>query len=236
MGMKEKQIKSKSRVNKYGEVFTANKEVNNMLNLIDRKGFVNETVLEPACGTGNFLVEALERKLKAIDEQRHPTRLSYVRDLVTVLATLYGVDIQADNVLETRNRLAIMVNEAYRSMYHEDNKSLSKAVHFIITHNIMVGNTLELKNENNEPLKFAEWKMQPNGTIYRRDYTMQELIENNGECADTHRTLYKYEWLRKENNDRKQTNQVKRASSRTWRGVYQSTRSQCNARPCETRD
>lgn len=125
MGMKEKQIKSKSRVNKYGEVFTANKEVNNMLNLIDRKGFVNETVLEPACGTGNFLVEALERKLKAIDEQRHPTRLSYVRDLVTVLATLYGVDIQADNVLETRNRLAIMVNEAYRSKYHEDNKSLS---------------------------------------------------------------------------------------------------------------
>ena len=236
MGMKEKQIKSKSRVNKYGEVFTASREVDSMLNLIDKEGFVSETVLEPACGTGNFLTEALARKLKSLECQKHYTRMSYARHLAYVLSTLYGVDIQADNVVETRNRLTAMVMKAYQSKFREENKSLSKAVHFIITHNIMVGNTLSLEDEHGQPLVFAEWKMQPNGTFYRRDYTMQELIENNGECADTHRTLYKYEWLRKEENDRKQANQVKGTSSRAWRGFYQSARSERNARPCEARN
>ena len=55
-----RQIKSRKRVKAFGEVFTAEREVRAMCDLIpDWSG----NVLEPACGNGNFLVEIARRKL-----------------------------------------------------------------------------------------------------------------------------------------------------------------------------
>ena len=58
------QVKSKERVAKHGEVFTNLREVNAMLDLIQADQYTNplSTWLEPACGTGNFLLEILKRK------------------------------------------------------------------------------------------------------------------------------------------------------------------------------
>ena len=59
-----KQIKSKKRVSEHGEVFTSEREVNAMMDLVqDELKQLNSTILEPACGTGNFLVEILKRKM-----------------------------------------------------------------------------------------------------------------------------------------------------------------------------
>lgn len=85
-----KQIKSKKRVKEHGEVFTAEREVKAMCDLIpDWKG----NVLEPACGNGNFLVEIARRKLEA---GMTPEEAA---------STIFGIDILPDNVEEARARL-----------------------------------------------------------------------------------------------------------------------------------
>lgn len=91
------QIKSKKRVNDFGEVFTAEREVKAMCDLIpDWSG----NVLEPACGNGNFLVEVLRRKIDS------------GIDSVQAAGQIYGIDIQADNVKECIDRLCKIVPEA----------------------------------------------------------------------------------------------------------------------------
>ncbi len=96
--MENSQVKSKSRVSKFGEVFTNPREVKAMCDLILKEIWQNidSTFLEPACGTGNFLAEILERKLKLCQN---------VKDGLKALNSLYGVDIQQDNVEECRERL-----------------------------------------------------------------------------------------------------------------------------------
>jgi type I restriction-modification system DNA methylase subunit len=93
-----RQIKSKERVSKFAEVFTAKREVEAMCNLIPSEIWENigSTFLEPACGNGNFLVEILERKLN---------RCENVEQGLTALKSVYGIDIQQDNVEESKLRL-----------------------------------------------------------------------------------------------------------------------------------
>lgn len=58
------QIKSKERVAAHGEVFTSEREVNAMLDLVKQETErIDSRFLEPACGDGNFLIEILRRKL-----------------------------------------------------------------------------------------------------------------------------------------------------------------------------
>lgn len=103
--MAELLIKSKARVKDRGEVFTAEREVNAMLDMLDPHVFTNpdRTFLEPACGNGNFVVKILERKLSHLD-QADPEA-----DALRRLSSIYAVDIAGDNVLECRERtLAVL--------------------------------------------------------------------------------------------------------------------------------
>ena len=96
--MENSQVKSKSRVTKFGEVFTAEREVKAMCDTVPAEIWENieSTFLEPACGNGNFLAEILERKLKLCES---------VKDGLKALSSIYGVDIQDDNCRECRDRL-----------------------------------------------------------------------------------------------------------------------------------
>lgn len=63
----EKQVKSKERVADRGEVFTAEREVKAMCDLVkDETERIDSRFLEPACGDGNFLAEILRRKLEVV--------------------------------------------------------------------------------------------------------------------------------------------------------------------------
>lgn len=95
---KYKQIKSKARVREHAEVFTAEREVKAMCDLIPSSVWENieSKFLEPACGTGNFIVEILERKYR---------RCRNEKDGLKALASVVGVDIQEDNCHECRTRL-----------------------------------------------------------------------------------------------------------------------------------
>lgn len=84
--MSEKLIKSKQRVKDFAEVFTPAHIVKDMCDLVPEEMWTNveTTFLEPACGTGNFLVEILERKFKLCKDWE---------DGLRALKSVYGVDI-----------------------------------------------------------------------------------------------------------------------------------------------
>ena len=100
------QIKSKARVKERGEVFTAEREVKAMCDLIPEEVWqdITKTFLEPACGNGNFLVEIFERKLKYCKDEK---------DGLKALASIVGIDIAQDNCFESRVRLMTMYCKAF---------------------------------------------------------------------------------------------------------------------------
>lgn len=101
-----KAIKSQKRVADHGEVFTAEREVNAMLDLVKNETErIESTFLEPACGNGNFLAEVLRRKLSSV-ESRHAThQTEFEFNAVLAISSLYGIDILEDNAQECRDRL-----------------------------------------------------------------------------------------------------------------------------------
>lgn len=138
-----KQIKSKKRVKERGEVFTNEREVKAMCDLIplDIWKDITKTFLEPSCGTGNFLVEIYARKLKYCNN---------VKDGLKALNSIVGIDIMQDNVDESRKRL----KEMFLQKYPESNDFASKFADKILKTNIICGDSLEiqkrweLENEN----------------------------------------------------------------------------------------
>lgn len=108
------QIKSKKRVSDYGEVFTAEREVKAMCDLVkDETERIESRFLEPACGNGNFLAEVLERKLSVVKKRYGKSPSDYERYSVLAITSIYGVDIMEDNAQECRERLFQIWDQAY---------------------------------------------------------------------------------------------------------------------------
>ncbi|MBU0760370.1 MAG: SAM-dependent DNA methyltransferase, partial [Nanoarchaeota archaeon] len=109
------QIKHRKRVTDHGEVFTHEREVNAMLDLVKQETErLDSRFLEPACGNGNFLAEVLNRKLKILKERYSKSQHDYERYSVVVISSIYGIDILEDNVEECRNRLFVIFLEKYK--------------------------------------------------------------------------------------------------------------------------
>ena len=104
--MAEMQVKSKKRVVDHGEVFTAEREVKAMCDLVKQETErIESRFLEPACGNGNFLAEVLSRKLVVVKKRYGKSCSEYEKYAVLAVSSLYGVDILEDNVAECRERL-----------------------------------------------------------------------------------------------------------------------------------
>jgi hypothetical protein len=175
-------IKSKKRVTDHGEVFTAEREVNAMLDLVKHETErIDSRFLEPACGTGNFLVPILERKLAIVKNKYSKSQLEFERYGVVAMSSIYGVDILEDNVVQCRERLFSIFNEMYTVLYKNKCKaSYLDSVRFILSRNILLGDALSLKTvgEKSEPIVFSEWSLVTGSQIKRRDYTFADIIAN----------------------------------------------------------
>lgn len=133
--------KTRQRIRDFGEVFTADHEVRSMLDLV-RYVSENEwsTVLEPACGTGNFLVEVLQRRIQsAIAKTSNQIEFEFM--LLRGLTTTYGIDISNDNVIESRERLLHEVKTAFKCRYKNKKPSAGffESVTWVLHHNIVTG-------------------------------------------------------------------------------------------------
>lgn len=183
----EKQTKSKARVRDYGEVFTNEREVKAMCDLVkDETERIDSRFLEPACGDGNFLAEILKRKLAVVKAKYKKSPLDYERNAVLAATSIYGVDIMADNVEACRNRMFEIWNKEYTAVCKKDaNDQTRNAVQFIFQKNIVCGNALTLKkvdkdgNELKEPIVFSEWAFITGSNLQRKDYTFDELLNSD---------------------------------------------------------
>jgi hypothetical protein len=110
------QIKHRDRVRDLAEVYTHHREVTTMLDLVpdmfpgeDDPDNHDRTFLEPACGHGNFLVEILRRKIRTVTPARHGVGDQYEHRILRCIASIYGVDIDQENVLDSRQRMRAVV-------------------------------------------------------------------------------------------------------------------------------
>lgn len=176
------QVKSKKRVADHGEVFTAQREVNAMLDLVKQETErIDSRFLEPACGTGNFLVEVLKRKLTVVESRYSKNQLEYERYSIIALSSIYGVDILTDNVQTCRDRLLGVFIHVYLSNFKKDIKQdFLNSAKYILSKNILWGDALTLKtpDEDQEPIIFAEWSAVNGSLIKRRDYTLANLLQS----------------------------------------------------------
>lgn len=175
------QVVSKKRVADHGEVLTAEREVNAMLDLVRHETErIESRFFEPACGTGNFLAPVLEKKLAIIKKKYIKSQLEFERYVVVAVGSVYGVDILEDNVLHCRGRLFDIFNEMYSGLYKEKcNNTLRSIVRFIMSKNIIWGDALTLKTVDEEslPIIFSEWSLVRGSMIKRRDFQFIDLAQ-----------------------------------------------------------
>lgn len=92
---KKSEIKSEHRVKRFGEVYTPKELISDILGSIPQSEWEDKekTVLDPACGSGNFLTETMKTMINNGDEP------------VNALSRIYGIDILEDNVEQARERM-----------------------------------------------------------------------------------------------------------------------------------
>ena len=181
MNTSNKQIKSKERVSQHGEVYTSEREVNNMLDLVKNETErLDSRFLEPACGDGNFLINILERKMNILVSRYKKQQHEFEKYSIVVISSIYGVDILKDNIEETKKRLYDYYFKVYSKTFkNSQNNELLKNIQYILDKNMILGDALSLKKVDlDEPVTFSEWSL-VNNSIKRRDFTFENLLQNS---------------------------------------------------------
>ncbi|UNU74252.1 restriction endonuclease subunit M [Moraxella nasovis] len=175
------QTKSRERIKDHGEVYTNEREVNAMLDLVAHQCTDPEaTFLEPACGTGNFLAVILQRKLTAIYQKHKKIQYNYELNAITAISSIYGIELLADNVAECRERLLAIFQNHYSSHFKNINPRCIDVARFLLSKNILCGDALSLKQKDGTPIVFSEWSMLGTDMI-RREYVYPDLINKSSE-------------------------------------------------------
>ena len=176
------QVKSKKRVADHGEVFTDQREVNAMLDLVKHETErIESRFLEPACGDGNFLAEVLNRKLIVVDYKYSNTQVEWERNAVIAICNIYGVDILEDNAEECRKRLFNIFKDRYYVLFADKCKSeILLSVEFLLHRNILWGDALDFTNpKTKQPIIFSEWSAVNGTMLKRRDYMFKFLVQKS---------------------------------------------------------
>ena len=202
--MSQNQTKSKKRVRDHGEVFTAEREVKAMCDLVkDETERIDSRFLEPACGTGNFLEEILTRKLAVVKKLYKSNPYDYERYAVLAATGIYGVELLADNVRECRERLFALWNKEYTAVCKKSaNDETREAVKYILSKNILCGNALTLmcvdenQKDTDTPIIFPEWSLL-GAKLKRRDFRLDVMLKagdkpNRGQSSMFEEDIYKY--------------------------------------------
>ena len=173
------QVRSKSRVRELAEVFTHQREVDAILNMMpDAFSALDIKFLEPSCGSGNFLVEILRRKLHLVLKNDCVSQEQYEHRLLRAAASIYGIDISQENVTEARARMAHTLLGHYQSDANtiEPTEGFLHAAALILGDNIVLGDTLNASHE----IELCEWNPRP-GYRFQRvwSYALVPFAERN---------------------------------------------------------
>jgi type I restriction-modification system DNA methylase subunit len=175
-------IKSKKRVADHGEVFTPPWMVETMLNLVkDETERIDSRFLEPACGSGNFLVRVLQRKLSAVEIKFGKSEFEKRHYALLGLTCTYGVELLADNIAECRANLLEILAE-YLNIDESDN--LYRAASYVLSQNLVHGDALTMRTHDGLPITFAEWGYLGKGKFQRRDFRFDVLTGSSAFSAE----------------------------------------------------
>lgn len=181
-------IKSRQRVADHGEVFTPPWMVEAMLDLVKGETErIDSRFLEPACGSGNFLVQVLRRKLAAVEirygksdfEKRHYALLG--------LMCIYGVELLPDNIIECRDNLLEVFAD---DLSLDETDDFRRAASFVLTRNLVHGDALTMLDSNKQPIIFAEWGYLGKGKFQRRDFRFDVLTGSSTANAGASLALF----------------------------------------------
>ena len=179
---REAQVKSKKRVSDHGEVFTNEREVNAMLDLVKHETErIDSKFLEPACGNGNFLAEVLRRKLQVVGQRYANSQVEWEKNALIAVSSIYGVEILEDNAMECRDRLFLQVQKACFDYFGVNAKmEFLNSIRFIIERNILWGDALDFTHPvTKKPIVFSEWSFALDNMVKRRDYIFKFLVEQS---------------------------------------------------------
>ena len=187
------QVKSRQRVQDHGEVFTNEREVNAMLDMVKQETErIDSRFLEPACGDGNFLAEVLRRKLAVVNARYRRSLAEYEKYAFVAVGSIYGVELLYDNAVACRQRLFEIVETDYlRVCKKKPTPGYLDAIRFVLERNILNGNALSLRqvddqgNDTDEPIIFSEWSIVIGNKVKRRDFRLDEMLEGNVEQGMT---------------------------------------------------
>lgn len=173
----EKQVKSKQRVADHGEVFTPAWMVEAMLDLVKGETQrIDSRFLEPACGSGNFLVRILQRKLAAVELKFGKSDFEKQHYALLALMSSYGIELLADNIAECRaNMLEIFAD--YLKI--EETSELYRAASYVLSQNLVHGDALTMRTSDGQPITFAEWGYLGKGKFQRRDFRFDVLTHSS---------------------------------------------------------
>lgn len=174
------QVKSKQRVEDHGEVFTAEREVNAMLDLVKQETErIDSRFLEPACGTGNFLIEILRRKMEVVERNYRSSQADFEKYSIIGVGSLYGIDLLPDNVEECQERLFNEYERTYSNIFKKTaNPLFLDNIRFILRRNIVCGDALTMLDPDGSPIIFSEWSSLKYN-IKRRDFSFKDIVRTS---------------------------------------------------------
>lgn len=173
-----RQVKSKQRVADHGEVFTPDWMVEAMLDLVKGETErIDSRFLEPACGSGNFLVQVLRRKLTAVELKFGRSEFEKRHYGLLALMSIYGIELLEDNIAECRVNMLEVLAE-YLKLDKSD--ELYQAALYVLCENIVHGDALKMRTHGSEPISFAEWGYLGKGKYQRRDFRLDVLTQMAG--------------------------------------------------------
>lgn len=175
-------VKSKQRVADHGEVFTPSWMVEAMLDLVQGETErIDARFLEPACGSGNFLVQILRRKLVAVELKYGKSVFERQHYALLALMCIYGVELLVDNITECReDMLGILAD--YLNI--EATGEAYCAASYVLSQNLVHGDALTMRTYAGEPITFAEWGYLGKGKFQRRDFRFDMLTGSSAFNAE----------------------------------------------------
>jgi hypothetical protein len=180
------QIKHPDRVRDLAEVYTHSREVTEMLDRVPdmfpsdhEPGNHDRTFLEPACGHGNFVVEILRRKLRTVTADRYGHGERYEHCILRCLASIYGIDIDQQNVVESRQRLHAVIT-AHVGDQEARTEGFWSAAEAILNTNIVRADTLA----DAQVIELVSYRPEKAGTFVREWSTLDEQTQSQLDLFD----------------------------------------------------
>lgn len=144
-----------------------------MLDLVkDESERIDSRFLEPACGSGNFLVQVLQRKLATVEHKFGKSDFEKRHFALLGLMSIYGIELLPDNIAECQaNMLEIFAD--YLDVAPADD--CYRAANHVLSLNIVHGDALTMKTQGGKAITFSEWGYLGKGKFQRRDFLLDVL-------------------------------------------------------------